>query len=250
MGPMQPLALQVVAHRGASRVEQENTVAAFRRAVEMGAEGIELDVRMTGNGALVVHHDAEVTPRQGKARVAISTLNVADLPDYVPDLHTALDACAGAWVNIEIKNIVGEPDFDPQRRLADRVVDALAGRVGDANIADWVISSFDRGTIDRVRALAPHLRTAWLGVRVDEGICADLAAEGHWGFSPWEHLITAEVVATAHHHGLAVSAWTCNDPDRMRELMAWGVDALITDVPDVALRVRADAPSAPPQGRD
>lgn len=250
MKPAQPRALQVVAHRGASGVEQENTVAAYRRAVEMGAEGIELDVRMTADGALIVHHDAEVKPRDGGDAVAINTLMAADLPGYVPDLDTALAACAGAWVNIEIKNIKGEPDFDPERHLAERVVEALADRAGDADLADWVISSFDRGTIDRVHAVAPHLRTALLAVQVDEGICADLAAAGHWGFSPWEGLITADVIATAHHHGLAVSAWTCNDPDRMRELMAWGVDALITDVPDVALRVRADAPGAPPQGRD
>jgi glycerophosphoryl diester phosphodiesterase len=78
----------VFAHRGASRAEAENTVAAFRRAKELGADGVELDVHR----GMLVHHDAEPVP-----------------PD-APTLAEALDACAGMVVNVEIKNLQGDAD--------------------------------------------------------------------------------------------------------------------------------------------
>ncbi len=91
--------IQVIAHRGASRAERENTLAAFRRAAVMGANAVELDVRRTSDGAMAVHHDA-VLP---DGRV-ICEMTSAELPEHVPLLPAALDACNGMWVNIEIKN--------------------------------------------------------------------------------------------------------------------------------------------------
>src|SRR4051812_33810066 len=93
---MEGISVHVIAHRGASKAERENTLGAFRRARAMGADAVELDVRRTVDGVLVVHHDplpAELTP-------------------HVPTLGDALDACTGMWVNVEIKNDPDEPDFD------------------------------------------------------------------------------------------------------------------------------------------
>ena len=95
---------QVIAHRGASRAEMENTVAAFRRAVRMGAQSAELDVRRTADGVLVVHHN----PTLEDSRV-LATLRFDELPEHVCTLDEALDACAPMWVNVEtnIKASVG-----------------------------------------------------------------------------------------------------------------------------------------------
>src|SRR5262245_27082175 len=89
----------VIAHRGASRAAPENTLEAFRLARSLGADAVELDVRRTRDGALAVHHDARLPDGQ-----SVVDLSAAELPRSVPLLDAALDACAGMWVNVEIKN--------------------------------------------------------------------------------------------------------------------------------------------------
>lgn len=222
----------IIAHRGASRAERENTVAAFRMAVALGADGIELDVRRTKDGVAVVHHDPACSDEQGKELV-IATVAAAELPDYVPRLDQALNACEGAFVNIEIKNSAHEADCDPLRRICELVITALAGR----EISGWVISSFDRSVIDRIHELAPQLTTAWLVIEFGSKDLDALVADGHHGIHPWEQLLTADLVDAAHERGLFVNAWTCNDPNRMRDLFAWGVDGIVTDLPDLAATV-------------
>src|SRR5688500_15920991 len=111
----------VWAHRGASRAERENTLAAFASAVAMGADGVELDVRRTRDGAMAVHHDAALADGR-----LLAELTVADLPADVPLLDAALDACGDLVVNVEIKNLPGEPDFDPDERLATQVARFVA----------------------------------------------------------------------------------------------------------------------------
>jgi glycerophosphoryl diester phosphodiesterase len=221
----------VIAHRGASRAEPENTLAAFRRAVEMGADGIELDVRRTADDQLVVHHDAHLADGRVIRRVVAH-----ELPDHVPGLDAALDACAGAFVNIEIKNDPHDPDFDPSEWVARRVVAGLSGRGSGPR---WLISSFRRETVDLCRRLAPAVRTAWLAVGFDADDLALTAAGGHAAVHPEVGLLDESSVRAAHTLGLAVNVWTCDDPGRMRELIAWGVDGICTNVPDVATAVRA-----------
>lgn len=228
----------MIAHRGASRAEPENTVAAFERAVAMGADGIELDVRRTGDDRLVVHHD----PRLADGR-AIRATRSAELPPSVPDLAAALDACTGAFVNIEIKNAPAEPDHDPSDWVASRVAELLAGRGGGPR---WLISSFRMETVDHVRRVAPAVRTAWLTYLLDEAAIAATAAAGHDAIHPYHGSVTADGVRAAHAAGLSVNTWTCDEPERMAALVAWGVDGICTNVPDVALRVRAgERPGTP-----
>jgi glycerophosphoryl diester phosphodiesterase len=222
----------VIAHRGASSAEPENTVAAFRRAVEMGADGIELDVRRTADDQLVVHHDA--TLADGRVIRQVSSV---ELPDHVPSLAVALDACDGAFVNVEIKNIRFEPDFDETEWLAHRVVVELARRRTDGR---WLVSSFRRKTIDVVHQLAPSIRTAWLLSGPPVPQLGRAANRGHAAIHPDVGAVDQEVIREAHALGLAVNAWTCNDPDQMRRQIAWGIDGICTDVPDVARAVRAE----------
>lgn len=219
----------VIAHRGASAAFPENTLAAFEGAQAMGADGVELDVRRTGDGRGLVHHDA--TLPDGRLLV---DLDAGDLPDHVPHLRPALDACAGIMVNVEIKNVRIDPDFDPEESMAALVVDTLreAGRIDDV-----VVSSFGLACIDRVHQLEPSLRTAWLVVdRGDHAALIDrAAASGHRGIHPIAPMVDPAFVERAHAAGLFVNVWTVDDPDAIRRLAAMGVDGVVTNVPDVAL---------------
>jgi glycerophosphoryl diester phosphodiesterase len=226
----------IIAHRGASRAAPENTVDAFALAVTMGVDGIELDVRRSRDGRLVVHHDARIAGGE-----AIIDLDRRDLPDHIPDLRDALLACAGPsgaveiTVNIEIKNDAHEPDFDPTRSIAPLVVhEALA-------VADprrWLISSFDLAMVDAVLATGAGVATAWLVVDVPSDAVTVLTGRGHVALHPWVGTLDRSTVDECHAAGIAVNTWTCDDPERMRELIAWGVDGICTNVPDVALAVR------------
>jgi len=221
----------VIAHRGASKAERENTVEAFRRAVEMRTDGIELDVRRTRDGVLVVHHN----PDLADGRV-IAQLDHIDVPTHVPTLDDALDACRPAWVNVEIKNDPTEPDFDATDSIADETIALLARRPeGDDR---WLISSFRLETVDRCRALRPSIRTAWLTVKVEDSdttaVLDGLVTTGHAALHPWVGALTRELVDACHARGLQVNTWTCDDPERMDELVAWGVDGICTNRPDLA----------------
>lgn len=221
----------VIAHRGASLAERENTLAAFRRAGVLGADGVELDVRRTADDQLVVHHDAVLAD----GRVIRETA-ADDLPTELPELRAALEACDGMFVNIEIKNEPTEPDFDPSEWVARRVAVDLQQRGAASR---WLVSCFRIETVDTFHRLLPSIRTAWLVTGLSAEVLERAAASNHVAVHPWVERLTAESVRAAHALGLAVNTWTCDDPDRMHELMAWGIDGICTNAPDVAVRVRA-----------
>ena len=222
-----------MAHRGASRAEPENTLAAFRRAGEMGSDAVELDVRRTCDGVLVIHHNPHFP--DGRL-VAASTY--ADLPESVPTLGEALDACEGMWVNVEIKNDPEEPDFDPTEMIADETLAHLLARNDDER---WLISCFRMETIDRCRAIAPQIKTAWLCDVAPPGIADTLVEKGHHALHPKVWFLTRESVDACHAAGVQVNTWTCDDPVRMAELIEWGIDGICTNLPDVALVVAREA---------
>ncbi len=231
--------IQVMAHRGASRAERENTLDAFHSAGRMGADAVELDVRRTADGELVVHHN----PNLDDGRV-IAELAAADLPGHVPALADALDACRGMWVNVEIKNDPTEPDFDPSDSIADDTMELLVAR-GEHD--RWLISSFRIETVDRCQEIARRLgvpiRTAWLTTVVPDDVVELLTARGHVALHPWVQLLGRHVVEQCRAAGIAVNTWTCDDPERMAELVAWGIDGICTNVPDVALSVLGRSPA-------
>ncbi len=220
----------MIAHRGASLAEPENTLAAFRRAGVLGADGVELDVRRTADDRLVVHHD----PVLADGRLIRDTA-AADLPTELPELHAALDACDGMFVNIEIKNDSTEPDFDRSDWLARRVAVELQRRGAATR---WLVSCFRIETVDIFRRLLPSVRTAWLVISPTAEVLERAAASSHVAVHPAVERLTAESVGAAHALGLAVNTWTCDDPVRMQELMTWGVDGICTNAPDVAVRIR------------
>ncbi len=225
--------LVVLAHRGASRAVAENTIAAFTRARDLGADGVELDVRRTADRVLVVHHDPE------RAHFGVlATRSFADLraahPD-VPTLSEALAACKGMLVNVEVKCLPWEPDADDDTHSLMRAVVATVR----ADAPNSIISSFDLDAIDACRGIAPELATAWLtSGQAVSAAAAIAAAHGH----PWLHPdrdaalgAGAAGVDAAHACGLRVDVWTVDEPGDVRALARAGVDAIVTNVPDIAL---------------
>lgn len=223
----------VIGHRGASAAFPPNTITAFEGAVAQGADGVELDVRRTLDGRMAISHDDALPD----GRVLVET-TFADLPADVPDLAATLHACAPlALVNIEIKNWPDDRDFDTSEQLAEQVV-ALLDERGELGSTRYLVSCFHLPTVDRVRHLAPELPTAWLlGLVDDPARLIDTAAErGHVAVHPHHLFVDEAFVARTHAAGLQLNTWTCNEPDRIRQLADLGVDALVTDVPDVALQ--------------
>jgi glycerophosphoryl diester phosphodiesterase len=228
--------VEVLAHRGASRAARENTIEAFRLAAALGSDAVELDVRCTADHLLVVHHD----PYLSDGRV-IGEVQSVDLPSHVPQLGAALDACGGMWVNVEIKNDPSEPDFDPTDSIADQTVAELLARGEDDR---WLISAFRIETIDRCRALAGSIRTAWLVDEVPDDVIATMVGRGHSVLHPWVGSLHRSHIDVCHGAGIEVNAWTCDDPQRMAELIEWAIDGICTNVPDVAADVVARARSS------
>jgi glycerophosphoryl diester phosphodiesterase len=227
--------MAILGHRGspdpASGVG-ENTLEAFTRARRLGADGVELDVRLTSDGAMAIHHDP-VIPSIG----AIAELTAAQLPASVPLLPAALEACEGMTVNVEIKNLPGEPGFDPRESLATEVANLVAstGRTGSV-----VVSSFWPDTLSAVAEAGPDIRTGLLAAGwLDPADAVGLAVgRGCRALHPHVDLVSPALVDQAHRAGLSVAAWTVNDQDQLERAMAVGVDTVITDDVTFALATR------------
>jgi glycerophosphoryl diester phosphodiesterase len=195
----------VIAHRGASWDLPENTLQAFERAIDVGADYIEFDVHATSDGALVVCHDP---PRAARG---------------LPTLGDVLELARGRiGVMVELKT--------PFRyRRHDLVARTLAQLDSDA-----VVVCFEPSAIATVRALRPELRTiqhvAWVPLRV-------AAARGCWAAGFENRRATSRAITRARRLGLETTVYTVNDEPRLRELAALGVTGVFTDRPDLAIDV-------------
>ena len=222
----------VIAHRGASAALQQNTLDAFRLAVEMGTDFIELDVRRSRDDVLIIHHDAHLPDGR-----FIVEHDYDDLPDFVPTLAEALDACEGAKVNIEIKNEPDEPDYDEQHQISDAVVGlALAFRPPE----ELLVTSFNLDTVKRIRSVNEDLPVGFVSgydILQVQMLLDHLAEIGMTAVAPYDPTVDRSFIERAHEAGLAVYPWTVNDPERMAELTEMGIDGIITDTPDVARSV-------------
>ena len=218
---------EIIAHRGASREAPENTIAAFRRAQQLGADGIELDVHLTTDGVLVVHHDAmpRASPSPKLAGKALHELSWSEVALFrvngapIPRLEEVLDA-VGSSLNIycELKG-------------AGTTAAACALLAGGA--PRHAVHGFDHRQVARAEGLAPQLPRGVLEVSYHVQPLSGLAsvhARDLW--QQWE-MIDHALVNDAHALGARIVAWTVNDAAPMSALAALGVDALCTD--DVAL---------------
>ena len=227
----------------------ENSLAAFARAVQEGADGVELDVRITACGVPVVLHDSTLArATDGRDARAVHRLAYQDLPrlaggERIPTLTDALDALRGRIVNVEIKS-----DVTPTSLLGDvahrlRLVRAAARAVKAAESAHVVFSSFDPLVVVALAALSPRVPRAILVGMRPAGVATalPLAMRPAIGAVHLEHsLWTAPRAERLARSGLRLTAWTVNDPDRAVALVALGVTCIITDTPAAVVSGLAD----------
>jgi glycerophosphoryl diester phosphodiesterase len=238
----------VVAHRGASAELPENTLAAFERAVDRGADAIEFDVRLTSDGVPIVMHDPDVA-RTTDGSGPVRSMTAARLSDLridgehpVPTLEDVLRALSGRIaVDIEIKNLPGEPDFDHEEQP---VVDATLATLARTGFTGAVLlTSFNPLAIAHARTVAPEIPT---GLLTDPRVEAHAALayardEGH----PWVLPFIGMVLTAAdgfaeqvHDAGLSLGTWLTDDPAEAVALMRAGVDAVATNDPAAVVDAR------------
>jgi glycerophosphoryl diester phosphodiesterase len=259
--PPRPL---VVGHRGARARFPENTLPAVRHALEAGADGVEVDVRVSADDVLVVTHDATLSPdlcrtpegRRVPTGLSVRGLSFAALRRFdcgaltnprfpaqravpgtpMPSLAEVLDLLAApeprgarhATLFLELKSDAEDSAPSPPRDLYARlVVEALEAR---PFVGRTLVLSFDHALLRAVRALAPALDTVPL-VDGDEDLLALARREGAGWIGPRHTRITPASVAALHAAGVKVFAWTANAPRDQERLEALPVDAIGTDDP-------------------
>jgi glycerophosphoryl diester phosphodiesterase len=231
--------LMVVAHRGASRVAPENTLAALKKAIEYGADYGECDVFQTKDGEIVLFHDEELERTTGKEGM-IRDYTLAELKELeagswfkeefrgepIPTLREAIRLVKGKMkLDIEIK-VSGE-----DAGITEKVVDIIRSEnLGNA----CMVTSFEKQVIERVKEIAPDLVTGFI---FDEDHPPGIF-DGNWDYVCSKRNIVDEAfVRKAKKKGKKVLVWTVDYPAEMKKLIGLGVDGIITDVPDVLKEV-------------
>ncbi|HNW43119.1 MAG TPA: glycerophosphodiester phosphodiesterase family protein [Elusimicrobiales bacterium] len=237
--------MKIISHRGASGYAPENTLKAFRLAVEMGSKDFEFDVHRTRDGILVVHHDYSLKTTAGKD-VKIAALDYAELKKYnvaahfkqdkaaqhVPRLEEVIDIIgpAAAWLNFEVKN-----DHNVYPGIEEQLLAFLRSRPG--LFAKAVVSSFDGATLRRFRAFSPEVKLAYLG----HGLSAMLLlpalkkarALGAVNFHMALRLAFKLNVSRIKKAGFRVCVYTVNTKKDALRMKAIGVDGIFSNYPDL-----------------
>lgn len=257
-----------IAHRGGAGLRPENTLAAFRDAIALGCDGAELDVQLSADGVVVVHHDFRLNPAmtrlngdwlQGEAP-RIKDLRFAELrtfdlgrPDPATEyarLHPALAPADGAAIPslsevaalpaprsflllVELKSSHDLASADPVA-LADAALEIMRDR-----LARTIFVGFDWRGLARIKSHVPDAR-CWFTTDKLQGdarpVLDVIKAAGGDGWFPAHEDATAEMIAEARKRALQVAAWTVNDPAEMTRLAGQNVDAICTDRPDLFLK--------------
>ncbi|MGH9411781.1 MAG: glycerophosphodiester phosphodiesterase [Vicinamibacterales bacterium] len=241
---------KVFAHRGGSALRPENTIAAFDHGLSLGADGLEFDVHLSRDGVVVVHHDATLD-RTTNGRGPVAALSADELAgldagwhtaEYrgrvggIPTLRQVLQRYPDTRFIIEMK--VNTPE------LAERTIDEV--RAANA-VERTSLGSFGSRVLRAARAYEPRIAT---GASGDE---TRLALYRGWCRWPVRHpryrefqvpeiagatrVVSPRFVRYAHAAGVVVHVWTVDEDADMRRLLSWGVDGIITDRPDVGVRV-------------
>jgi glycerophosphoryl diester phosphodiesterase len=227
----------VYAHRGGAALRPENSLAAFDHGMSLGADGLEFDVHLSSDGVVVVHHDSTLErTTKGRGRVAHHT--AAELAVLgVPLVTEVLERYRGAWFIVELK-------VDSIHLVRQVVYDLRAAGA----LARTSLGCFDSRPLEAARKLEPALDTgsskqetrwavyrSWTGLPMRTGVgYREFQVPERSGMTP---IVTRRFLSQARRAGLAVKVWTVNDPADMRRLVEWGVDALITDRPDLAVPI-------------
>ena len=217
----------------------ENTIATFDRGLTAGADGLELDVHLSADGIVVVHHDA-MLDRTTRAKGPLKDRTAGELAQFdVPALSDVLARYPQIGIIIELK----------QRgpALAKAVVDDLRR----AGAVDRVcLGSFSLTALRAARTAAPGIATSGARFEVRMALYRSWCglSPGHVPYRAFQvpeisggtRVVSPRFVRLAHEAGIAVQVWTVDEPDDIRRLLDWGVDGIISDRPDVAAQVVKD----------
>ena len=255
-----PPHLSLQAHRGASGLAPENTLAAFRMAIESGADGTEMDLQVTKDGVVVIIHD-DAVDRTTDGRGCIGDLTLAEIKrldagakfspafrgERIPTLRELIDLVKASGnerfrLNLEIKFADGREGHPAD--LEERVLAVLR----EAGFLERVITqSFHHASAAKMKRLAPRIPAGLLvGQRRQPGDpVAAIRAHRVDYYAPHHSLVTPDLLRTLHQAGIPVVTWTVNDPTDMRRLVAMGLgtlpgDGMISDFPDRLVKLRAD----------
>ena len=233
----------VTAHRGASTVAPENTLAAFQAAIDAGADAIEFDVRLSADGQVIVFHDSDFRRVADDPRAVVQT-PLAEMRDidiggwFDPAFsgeRVATLAEALAFIDGRALALV---ELKPDPRNAQALLEATLDVIGRSRQADAVmLASLSPDLVRAARAAAPETQLALFANAALPGT----ARRTDFDMLGLNHLqLDVAVVADARRRGYRLQAWTVNDPERMARYMDLGVDDISTDVPAEAVRVRAE----------
>jgi glycerophosphoryl diester phosphodiesterase len=241
--------MRVIAHRGFSGSAPENTLSAFRKAIEIGADMFELDVLLSRDGKVVVIHD-ETLDRTTSGTGKVADYSLAELAELdagtwfssdfrgesIPTLAEVLElAKEKILVNVEIKTEA------VTNKARGGIVEKVLNLVRGSGMEDQVvISSFDPRALAQSRELDPSFHTASLFNRqLQKGMSPREVMDevGSRGFSLSHEIINASIVEECHRLGRPVAVYTVNEVEKMKELIELGVDALFTDHPDRLLQL-------------
>jgi glycerophosphoryl diester phosphodiesterase len=215
-----------VGHRGARAYEPENTLRSFQKALELGVDAVELDVRRTKDDELVVIHDAEVD-RTTNGKGAVDELTLREIKklvtvkgEKIPTLQEALDFLKKkVKVLIELKEI----------GLEEKVLNLIREQGLEQNV---IIVSFHEEVLEKVRGLNDQVETGLIYVRHKNPIKAALAQGATYLLPLYRFTHTANV-KKAHENGLKVIVWTINKEEDVAEYIKKGVDGIASDRPDI-----------------
>ncbi len=234
-----PRGAEVWSHRGrlaGDETAPENTLEAFRAASAAGVDGVELDVWLTVDGEWVVHHDR--CREEGR----LDELRRSQIDPRVPCLSEALGACAVTTINVELK----VPD--ETRRAEALKLGIGLGRYLESSGAEiapesrFLVSSFSSDAVEGARSAVSRSETGFLVSDVPDRLAlTSLRRAGHSAIHPEHFNVNTEFVTIAHEVGLRVVAWTADEEGDIRRVIDAGVDAVISNVPLLALAVRAAA---------
>jgi glycerophosphoryl diester phosphodiesterase len=214
----------IYAHRGASAEFPENTLAAFRRALELGVYGIELDLHLSSDGVPVVIHDETVDrTTDGSGAVGSMTLDAlrelnAGHGERIPTLAEVLDLVGDQLhVDVEVKAAAA----------ADAVLAEAAARPG----LRWAMSSFNHDVLRHARTVDETIELWPLTVGASDDVIETAISLGSPQIALNDHLVNADVIALLAAHDLRAWVWTVNDPDRAVNIVEWGVAGFCSDDP-------------------
>jgi glycerophosphoryl diester phosphodiesterase len=221
-----------IGHRGARAYAPENTVASFRKAIEIGVDAIELDVRKTRDNQIVVIHDADVK-RTTNGKGLVSELTLEQIKSFsteegekLPTLQEALDFLdKKVKVLIELKEVGVE----------EAVLSAVRERGLEKNV---VIVSFLEDALQKVRELDKSVETGLIYAKHSNPVKAALELKANYLLALYRFTHSANV-KKAHENGLKIIGWTINPPEEVEEYAEKGVDGIASDKPDILLKVNA-----------